>query len=115
MTAGFADEPTLDAESAGVQRFRKRPVVIEAMRWVPGDLVKAGELVGWLIAHGAGFHHPSGMGETTTLAIRTLEGEMLAQPGDWIICGVKNELYPCREDIFAETYEPVTDAEVRRG
>jgi hypothetical protein len=115
MTEGMAFETALDGTGPGVQRFRKRPVVIEAMRWVPGDLVMAGELIGWLIAHGGDFRHPSGMGETTTLAIRTLEGEMLAQPGDWIICGVKNELYPCREDIFAETYEPVADAEVCRG
>lgn len=89
----------------GPQRYRKRPVVIEAMRWMPGDLGAAGAMVGWLMGR-ADFHHPSGSGGTTTLAIRTLEGEMLAQPGDWIIRGVQGEFYPCRADIFAATYEP---------
>ena len=38
--------------------------------------------------------------------IRTLEGEMTATQGDWIIKGVKGEFYPCKPDIFAATYEP---------
>ena len=41
------------------------------------------------------------------VAISTLEGIMLANPGDWIITGVKGELYPCKPDIFAATYEEV--------
>jgi len=41
------------------------------------------------------------------MLIHTLEGVMCAQPGDWIIRGVKGELYPCKPDIFAATYEPV--------
>jgi len=41
----------------------------------------------------------------------SLEGTMTAQPGDWIIRGVKGELYPCKPDIFAATYEAVDDAE----
>lgn len=89
-----------------VQRFRKRPVEVEAMRWIPDQFPEVGEVVGWLLAAGCDFHHPSGMGGTTTLAIRTLEGEMLALPGDWIIRGVKGEFYPCKPDIFEATYEP---------
>jgi len=46
-----------------------------------------------------------------SLAIHTLEGVMLTQPGDWIIKGVKGEFYPCKPDIFAATYEPA-DCEV---
>jgi hypothetical protein len=88
-----------------VSLYRKKPVVIEAMQWQPGDLEQAGYVVGWLIAHAADFHHPSGIGDTTTLAIRTLEGEMTANPGDWIIKGVQGEFYPCKPDIFAATYE----------
>jgi hypothetical protein len=42
-----------------------------------------------------------------SLNIVTLEGVMRADPGDWIIRGVKGELYPCKPDIFAATYEPV--------
>lgn len=41
-----------------------------------------------------------------SLVIRTLEGDMHANPGDWIIRGVAGELYPCRQDIFEQTYEP---------
>lgn len=41
------------------------------------------------------------------LIIATLEGEMLANIGDWIIKGVKGEIYPCKPDIFEATYEPV--------
>lgn len=41
-----------------------------------------------------------------TLEIRTLEGTMTASEGDWIIRGVKGELYPCKPDIFEATYEP---------
>jgi len=41
--------------------------------------------------------------------IDTLEGTMTAAPGDWIIRGIKGELYPCKPDIFAATYDPVSD------
>lgn len=43
------------------------------------------------------------------LDIKTLEGTMRADVGDWIIQGVKGELYPCKPDIFAATYEPVIE------
>ncbi len=88
-------------------RYRKKPVVIDAWQWLPGDLAAAGIVVGQLLAAGIDFRHPDGMGKTTTLAIATPEGEMTAQPGDWIIKGVKGEFYPCKPDIFEQTYEPV--------
>ena len=47
-----------------------------------------------------------------TLTIQTLEGEMTANNGDWIIRGVKGELYPCKPDIFAATYDPVDELPV---
>jgi hypothetical protein len=68
-------------EPAGLEeakRYRKKPVIISARLWTgPGSLT-----------------------------ILTLEGEMTAQPGDYIITGVKNERYPCKPDIFEATYEP---------
>lgn len=81
-------------------KFRKKPVVIEAMQF-DGD---NGHLIlSWM--HGPGLHSPiSGERE---LKILTLEGEMTAAVGDWIICGVKGEFYPCKPDIFEATYEPV--------
>ena len=41
------------------------------------------------------------------LVIHTLEGDMTAMPGDWIITGIEGERYPCKPDIFQMTYEPV--------
>lgn len=43
------------------------------------------------------------------LFIDTLEGRMHAEPGDWIITGVNGEKYPCKDDIFKKTYDPVSD------
>ncbi|MEO1503167.1 MAG: hypothetical protein AAFU68_02965 [Pseudomonadota bacterium] len=88
-------------------RYRKKPVVIEAMRvpsvfhidarcafedWI--NPIKGDRTVKW---RGKG------------LVVETLEGDMAAQPGDWIIRGVKGELYPCKPDIFEATYEPVEE------
>ena len=47
------------------------------------------------------------MGAVSGLLIRTLEGDMTAAFGDWIICGVNGEFYPCKPDIFKATYEVV--------
>jgi len=44
---------------------------------------------------------------TERTVIHTLEGDMVAEPGDWIITGVKGEQYPCKDDIFQQTYEKV--------
>jgi hypothetical protein len=41
------------------------------------------------------------------LKIKTLEGTMVASPGDWVITGVKGEVYPCKDDVFKLTYELV--------
>lgn len=89
-------------------KFRKKPVVIEAYQipvnrdhttvMPPAWLLKAimDEVV---VADPA----------TGCVHIKTLEGEMVGNPGDWIIKGVKNELYPCKPDIFAASYEPDTE------
>lgn len=79
-------------------RFRKKPVEIEAVQW-DGDNIRE-------IASFAGGSASLGSG---VLIIRTLEGEMRADPGDWIIRGVKGEFYPRKPDIFAQTYDAVTD------
>jgi hypothetical protein len=78
-------------------RYRKRPVVIDAVQWLrPGD-------------HPAVVPDPA---SPTGFAIRTLENTVIRHevtPGDWIITGVKGEVYPCKPDVFAATYEPVED------
>lgn len=77
-------------------KYRKKPVVIDA--WQFTDL-NAKTIPGWLIM--ATYEI-----EGECLLIKTLEGTMRADPGDWIIKGVKGEVYPCKPDIFAATYEP---------
>ena len=87
-------------------KFRKKPVVIEAVQWT-GDGFDSRPLPEWLVhAIGELIVQPKGADELT---VRTLEGDHTARPGDWIMRGVKGELYPCKPDIFALTYEPVED------
>lgn len=81
-------------------RFRKKPVVIEAVR-IP-FLEKEGPE--WLGSSDIIFKRAGGL--ITEAVISTLEGTMTASSGDWIIQGVKGELYSCKPDIFAVTYEP---------
>lgn len=89
------------AQQDGPQRFRKRPVIIEAMQFTGDNLEAIAAFIGETPPHEA---IDAGM-----YVIKTLEGDMAAFPYDWIIKGVQGEFYPCKADIFAETYEPVTD------
>lgn len=92
--------------------FRKKPVVIEAWQFTnsPADLDTPqwldDALKAWPGPGGARWNRPE-----PALHIETLEGLVLAMPGDWIIRGVKGELYPCKSDIFEATYEPVPEPE----
>jgi hypothetical protein len=85
-------------------KFRKKPVVIEAFQVHPDDGHTRQLPPMWLVdAMVAGSVKT---GDAEGLDITTLEGVMHASVGDWIIQGVKGELYPCKPDIFAATYEP---------
>jgi hypothetical protein len=86
------------------RRFRKKPVVIEAVQWTGDNWSHIAAFVGERLspASYAGWPSPNA---DRTLRVPTLEGEHIASPGDWIIRGVKGELYPCKPDIFAVTYE----------
>lgn len=118
-------------------KYRKKPVVIEAVRWrgyqsglgvtcEPPDQpveitmenmhnIKWEPLPDWLpnplleCVWGQNSRLPAQTGEIRRdgdyIYIGTLEGEMMAAPGDWIIRGVKGEIYPCKPDIFTGTYE----------
>lgn len=79
--------------------FRKKPVEVEAVQlpFTEAPAWLADAMDAWTVRV-----YTSGRAE-----IDTLEGTMTAQPGDWIIRGVKGEFYPCKPDIFAATYEPV--------
>lgn len=89
-------------------QFRKKPVVIEAIQW-DGDLSTISTLF-WASACGEVVLDPF----DKSISIDTIEGDMRAFVGDWIICGVKGEFYPCKPDIFDLTYEAVAEeAELR--
>jgi hypothetical protein len=84
-------------------KYRKKPVVIEAVCF-DGSIQSADTIEEW--SGGKTACHGVGSPITLALFIKTTEGEMRADPGDWVIKGVKGEFYPCKPDIFAATYEP---------
>lgn len=92
------------------QTFRKKPVEIEAMQF-GGTLESANRVLAWIGAHGADASRTDRSNPEAGLLIKTLEGEMLASPGDYVIRGVKGEFYPCKPDIFAATYDPANAKE----
>ena len=80
-------------------KYRKKPVVVEAIQLRAGE--QRGEFAQYVIDGRIRYT------EDGTVLIATLEGTMEAFVGDWIIRGVKGELYPCKADIFDMTYEKV--------
>lgn len=88
-------------------KFRKKPVVIDAMEVPDAETLSLGchccdgllDFVGE-----SGYYIQGGI-----LHIKTLEGTMVADPGDWIIKGVQGEFYPIKNDIFELTYEKVDE------
>ena len=79
-----------------IKNFKKKPVIIEAVQFT-GDNVD-------FIKEFTNYNSSICNDE---LNIHTLEGNMIASVGDWIIKGVKGEFYPCKPDIFESTYEEV--------
>ena len=96
-------------------KFRKKPVVIEAFRLNERGLIAEDWF--WdavtrndIITHCFGKHEP----DPAWCEIKTLEGTMIANTGDYIIKGVHGEIYPCKADIFQKTYtedKPKTNAD----
>lgn len=86
-------------------QYRKKPVVIEAMRLGPGPRHPA---LAWLMTQDVEWElEHDEHGGVIAVLLPTLEGTMRAARGDWIIKGVQGEFYPCKPDIFDATYEPV--------
>lgn len=86
-------------------KYRKKPVVIEAWQWNGSTLSDANNFV---IDYKMPFPALVGcLKNMTGLIIPTLEGDHVAQKGDWILKGVAGEYYPCKPDIFEATYEKV--------
>ena len=90
-------------------KFRKKPVEIEAFRFPTNQkILKSVEPEWFKAAIRAGSVYYQG-GDRPYFTIDTPEGVMRARPGDYIIRGVSGEIYPCKADIFAQTYEPVEE------
>lgn len=79
-------------------KFRKKPVVIDAMLF---DGSNHDELENWSLGQ------VERVKPSWVMHIDTLEGIMTVSKGDWVIKGVKGEFYPCNPDIFEATYEKV--------
>lgn len=91
-------------------KFRKKPIEVEAVEfkgWNGKQQVEFSDRPEWL--NEAIGKEILFFGEPRTIAIKTLEGSMIANEGDFIIKGVKGELYPCKPDIFHKTYEEVME------
>ena len=91
--------------------WRKKPVVIEAFLWTGGPDQTEDPL--WIVdainRGDVGFNDICS--PKVTMWIKTLEGVMTANVGDWVIKGVNGEIYPCKPDIFENTYEAVEESE----
>lgn len=89
-------------------QYRKKPVVIEAIKWEGNNLKEVIDFIGM---HSSSlkwtWDEYSEVVASEGLKIFTLEGPMMASVGDMIIKGVNGELYPCKPGIFDKTYEPV--------
>lgn len=84
-------------------KYRKKPVAIEAYMWQTE--LGNNRLMNWLSQNGVDIKGWTFFDDY--LLIPTLEGEMKASPNDFIIIGVAGEVYPCKPDIFEQTYEEV--------
>lgn len=91
-------------------KYRKKPIVIEAVQWNGLNLEEIKEFVGdsliynindaaWKVGKDA---------PTVHIKIKTLEGTMVAKAGDYIIRGVNGEIYPCKAEVFWRSYEEVS-------
>lgn len=86
-----------------VKNYRKKPVVIEAVFLYSYTVFS--DVIAWIINNGGKVFQSEEPTGRTFLVIETLEGNHRADPGDYIIRGVKGEFYPCKSDIFKMTYQ----------
>lgn len=77
-------------------KYRKKPVVIDAIQWNGENFQEISEFVGEHLIE-----------TEKSIQIKTLEGNHILSVGDYIIKGIKGEFYPCKPDIFEKTYEQV--------
>lgn len=85
-------------------KYRKKPVVIEAIKWAGTNLLE------W-IEQNPSVRNVIQIENAWELTVKTIEGDMKAHEGDYIIIGVEGEVYPCKASIFEKTYEEVKEDE----
>lgn len=93
-------------------KYRKKPVVIEAVQYNEHEGLKWSECPEWLLKafKNGVLYYDFGHNELgNNLRVKSLEGDHHVSSGDYIIRGVKGELYACKPDIFEQTYEVVTN------
>lgn len=93
--------------------YRKKPVEVEAHIFT-GASTSKGQIEKWMET-GVWEEKEIHTRDFRTMEINTLEGKMVANPGDYIIKGVAGEFYPCKQDIFNATYEPIQNTEREPG
>lgn len=87
--------------------FRKKPVVIEAVQWTGDNFHEVGTWCPEAFGPISRMNASDELGSCNRVKIHTLEGDMFADPGDWLIKGIKGEFYPCKPDIFDATCDAV--------
>lgn len=86
-------------------KFRKKPVVVEAVQWTGDNIYDIHQFMYPVNPH----YMKEFSNRDDIIGIQTLEGMHIANKGDWIIKGIKDEFYPCKPDIFEMTYESVKE------
>lgn len=86
-----------------MMKYRKKPIEIEAVQWTGNNLAELRKMEGFNNAH---------ICLDGVLKLATLEGITAASIGDFIIKGVQGEFYPCKPDIFEQTYEAVEEGKI---
>jgi len=87
-----------------MNKYKKKPIIVEAIQFTGENYLEIAE---WAGGNNKISLHFNGI--ETFLKLSTLEGDMFADIEDWIIKGIKSEFYPCKPDIFEETYELVEE------
>jgi hypothetical protein len=96
-------------EENSSHKYRKKPVVIEALRW-DGSVENATLIINWILDGGGTARYDDREDAwDSRINIETIEGTMSLMRGNWAIKGVQGEFYPCKEDIFEATYEMVVE------
>jgi|LUMK01.1.fsa_nt_gb hypothetical protein len=97
-----------------IKKYKKKPIPIEAIQWTGNNAEEVIEFCDDSLIYNVKDYidmaESRGLPDGSTFfIIKTLEGYMDVQVGAYIIKGVKGELYPCKEDIFLETYDEIED------